>query len=382
MEFGKFHVTGFRPVRLTVDRIGPFQDKMWSFDFTDRADRPCNYYLFASENGRGKTTLLDLMACMMDMLGRDQLNEFGIESLDKGGGRAQWDILLDIDQDGKKSSYIFSLIAGNIGEGTVLKEWNHEELEKIGAEAWHLFGFRKSASGRIKTIHDTNSWVNDFSILLKNEKGRRLLEFENDSLTYPTLLYFSAYRDIETISESERKITTPEGWGYNIVNKFGKEGWQWTHSLDNLIVWLKWIDDGRFERSLEIVNKRVFRGKNKFLKGVRKDPPEAIIENEGHEHRLDQLSSGEKSLLQICLRMGAHMTSNTILLIDEMDVHLHSKWQHKILNWLKDMAITYPGLTIISSTHSREIIRAFAFEVEEKGLRKSGYLIENDLKVT
>lgn len=43
-------------------------------------------------------------------------------------------------------------------------------------------------------------------------------------------------------------------------------------------------------------------------------------------HRLDRLSSGEKNLVQLFLRIGAHMTRNTILLIDEFDVHLHIRW--------------------------------------------------------
>jgi len=103
------------------------------------------------------------------------------------------------------------------------------------------------------------------------------------------------------------------------------------------------------------------------------DPPEAIIENAGNQHRLDQLSRGEKSLLQMCLRTAAHMTKNSILLIDEMDVHLHSKWQHRLLNWLKDMARTYPGLTIIATTHSREVMNSFAFDIEEEGVKKGGH---------
>ena len=101
--------------------------------------------------------------------------------------------------------------------------------------------------------------------------------------------------------------------------------------------------------------------------------------NENNEHRLDHLSSGEKSLVQLFLRIGAHMTGNTILLIDEMDVHLHLKLQHRLLNILKGMAKDFPGLTIIGTTHSVEIMQGFAFEVKEKGLRKGGHLIEEDI---
>ena len=36
-------------------------------------------------------------------------------------------------------------------------------------------------------------------------------------------------------------------------------------------------------------------------------------------------------------------------------------------------------MTAIASTHSREILQALAFEVEESGLRKGGHIIEDEL---
>ncbi|OQX07798.1 MAG: AAA family ATPase, partial [Desulfobacteraceae bacterium IS3] len=174
-------------------------------------------------------------------------------------------------------------------------------------------------------------------------------------------------------------IIQPDNWGYKPVHIFAQEGEHWTKSLDNLLVWLSWLGDGRFERARDIVNQRVFRGTQKFLKGIRKSPPQAIVLNGKETHSLDKLSSGEKSLVQLFLRIGTHITRNSILLIDEMDVHLHPKWQHRLLNILKGLLKDHPGLTVIATTHSREILRAFAYEIKEEGLRKGGYIIEKDL---
>ena len=64
-------------------------------------------------------------------------------------------------------------------------------------------------------------------------------------------------------------------------------------------------------------------------------------------HRLDTLSNGEKSLVQLFVRLGAYMTRNTILLIDEPEAHLHEDWQQRLLTQLKKMAQEqFPGLTI------------------------------------
>ncbi len=76
------------------------------------------------------------------------------------------------------------------------------------------------------------------------------------------------------------------------------------------------MDDGRFEKARYLINQQVFDGTTKYLKDVQKDPPEAVVytsNDEPNTHRLDRLSSGEKNLVQLFLRIGSHMTKNTIL---------------------------------------------------------------------
>ena len=137
------------------------------------------------------------------------------------------------------------------------------------------------------------------------------------------------------------------------------------------------MDDTRYERAIELVNSQVFDGTSTILKGVSKEPPEAIVIRDNQRHRLDALSSGEKSLVQLVLRLGSHMTRNTILLIDEPEAHLHDQWKYRLYTQLKALAQeNYPGLTVIVATHSPEIMTSFAIEVEEKNLRKGGFLIE------
>jgi hypothetical protein len=43
------------------------------------------------------------------------------------------------------------------------------------------------------------------------------------------------------------------------------------------------------------------------------------------------------------------------------------------------MAKDHPGLTIISSSHARELIPAFGHDVYEEGLRKGGEIIQEGL---
>lgn len=100
----------------------------------------------------------------------------------------------------------------------------------------------------------------------------------------------------------------------------------------------------------------------------------------GQEHTLDRLSSGEKNLVDLFLRIRAHCTKNSIILIDEPEIHLHPNWQKRLMKNLRQFVQEYPGMTIIIATHSIEMLRAFGFEHKEKGLRKGGEIIEENME--
>jgi predicted ATPase len=374
----------FAPLFLSIDRVGPFQQRMEVFDFTDSDNEPCNAYLMVSKNGRGKTTAMELMAAMMGMLGKFESTELGIEDLDRGLGRAQWDIKVTLNTNGRQETVILSLLAGWMDAETTLKFWSSDELQMHGATAWHRFGFvRGIKGGRYHLVGRNNDWVQNFNALIDGSRGDRLTSFDGDALTYPTLIYFSAYRNIVRLDVTERAIVAPRDWNYQPVHLFDIEGQDWRSSLDNLLVWLKWLDDGRFEDAVTAINERVFKvgdpqlDSGKYLKGVRKEPPEAIVVSENQEHRLDKLSSGEKSLVQLYLRLGAHMTHNTIVLIDEPEVHLHRNLQYETLFELLLLAKkNYPHVSVFMATHSERLMKAFALDQVEENLVKGAYIIE------
>lgn len=372
MKQENFFIESFEPLCLTIENIGPFRESPYEIDFTNAENQPCNIFLLMSQNGRGKTTILEIMYCLMSLLAKDKPTKFGHEDLDDGRGRVQWDLRLKLDWRGKKHCVVLSLLAGK--DKPVMKIWSQTQLEQYGATAWHKFGFRQD----LKPIGEGDQLIDDLLANIRAEISSPSEQIEQVSL--PTLLYFSAYRDIEPISTMERTIIEPEKWGYYPVHDIIKEGGTWKRSLDNLLVWLKWLDDGRFERAVELVNERIF-DKNKYIKGIRRIPPEAIIVNGNEVHRLDRLSSGEKNLVQMLFRISAHITANSLILIDELDVHLHSIWQHAVLNILKQLVREYPGITVIASTHSREILEAFPIDIPEQGIRKGGDVIRTDLLV-
>lgn len=93
-----------------------------------------------------------------------------------------------------------------------------------------------------------------------------------------------------------------------------------------------------------------------------------VIKNKGSELRLSQLSSGEKKMIlmvaHIALRIALIPDSNAenaqgIVLIDEIDIHLHPLWQQKIPEALKQ---TFPNIQFIVTTHSPLIIQEMTKE--------------------
>jgi predicted ATP-binding protein involved in virulence len=74
---------------------------------------------------------------------------------------------------------------------------------------------------------------------------------------------------------------------------------------------------------------------------------------------INQLSSGEKNLLalvgDLTRRMylanleGNPLDGNGIVLIDEIDVHLHPKWQQKVVTRLREV---FPNIQFVVTTHS------------------------------
>lgn len=125
---------------------------------------------------------------------------------------------------------------------------------------------------------------------------------------------------------------------------------------------------------LNVVLERAVEGVRDF-KVKRPDGRDAIyVRNQGREINIWQLSDGQKVLLalmgDIALRMltlngkTAEPIKNTpgIILIDELELHLHPKWQRQIISALTE---TFSRCQFIVTTHSPQI----PGEIQAKHLR-------------
>ncbi|NQZ56407.1 MAG: AAA family ATPase [Lentisphaeraceae bacterium] len=92
--------------------------------------------------------------------------------------------------------------------------------------------------------------------------------------------------------------------------------------------------------------------------------PQMLVDKNGCSLNLDQLSDGEKNIIALVgdlarrLALGnPHarnpLTGEGIVLIDEIDLHLHPAWQRLIISKIPEV---FPNCQFIISTHSPQII--------------------------
>jgi hypothetical protein len=218
----------------------------------------------------------------------------------------------------------------------------------------------------------------------------------------PTVLYFTASRDLRQVPSTEpHALTRPDDWSQRLVRRFGAEPPTWQGSIDHLLVWLDYWDSsptGLFASAKDVINRSVFQGREgmpKRLDRVDRARMEAVVvvdypANENHgpfkkEHRIDQLSGGERALAQIFVRIAAHMSLHTIVLIDEADLHLHPRMERGLVWTLRDLVRRHPGITVIFTSHSTDMLKTFDIHGEERNhadrdespIRKGGFLIED-----
>ena len=113
----------------------------------------------------------------------------------------------------------------------------------------------------------------------------------------------------------------------------------------------------------------VRRAVERFLPGftglkVRRSPLRMVVDKCGDELIVNQLSDGEKCTLAMAGDLARRMTianptaedpltSPAVVLIDEIDLHLHPGWQRHITTALKE---TFPNCHFLLSTHSPQVI--------------------------
>jgi ABC-type lipoprotein export system ATPase subunit len=374
--------THFALAGLTLLDVGPLRDET-RLSFRTSEGEPANIYLVMGPNGGGKTTLLEAIVAAMSMLGAATHPRYGMAALDEAGGGVQLDALVHLDDGQRGETFLLSIVLGAPG---VLKNWTEAELQGAGASAQLLLRYGMRQGGRqIERMADSAPQAIEFADAILDEMGEptRGLFGSGSSTAFPTVLYFPSDRGIARSHHEGRAITQPDQLSYAPVHVFGVDGSTWSSSLDNLFVWFAWLGDGREQDCRDIINRYVFKGTGKELKEVDRERLRAPVSVDGViEHGLDQLSSGERQLVQLLVRIASHMSSATFVLIDETEQHLHLVMRRRLITLIKDWVKEHGGLNFYLTSHQTDSLRIVAPKVHEEGLRKFGCLVKPRFKAS
>ena len=208
--------------------------------------------------------------------------------------------------------------------------------------------------------------------------------FLNENKSLPVILYQRTNRSIsgQIIKSYSVDITINKKERLKAYKNIFKEGIE----LAEIIGW--YIQQINIQNALKIEKKdmdyeisslkNLTEGVNKFLNilnsnklssfGIQRSTYEKgqvlTIQKNDKYLEFNQLSAGERMLIGLALDIGYRMTvanphsdnallSPGIVLIDELELHLHPKWQSTVLNALHK---TFPNIQFIVTTHSPLVI--------------------------
>ena len=297
--------------------------------------------VLAGVNGSGKTTLLDAYAIMLSRIvsyiedGKINKNTIRINDSDIQNGENRAKISL-INGDelafsiNKSRKGIFSLEKDDVQHAKKYAETIQQRIENS----------RTQATVPVFIYYQTQRAVIDFPKRIRTEHKFDLVETYDNSLNGEInfRLFFEWFREREDL-ENEIRLRQ---------NMNCRDG-QLNAVREALTKFLPHITDIQIRRIGE----------------------QAMIAKEnGREISINQLSDGAKILfasigdlarrLAMANPMGNDpLLGNGIVLIDELELHLHPKWQREIIRKLPKV---FPNIQFVVSTHSPQIISEVAAE--------------------
>lgn len=372
------HPSKFRIVLLTLVDIGALQGTT-EFRLMDSTAQPTNIYLIMGPNGAGKTTVLESIYTSMRLLDAREHPSYGMEALDGDAeGGIQLDALVVLDDGTRSKLYLISIVAGKPG---LLKRWTAEDLEAVSAEKQLILAYRPRGRDRqIELSSESDEEAVAFAEAILSRTGEPSPALFDAGNGYPTVLYFPSDRGIRRPPERVRAVTQPQGLEYSVTHRFDTDGLAWASSIENLFVWFAWLGDGREKLCRDLVNELIFR-RTKRLAEVDRVSLSVPVEVDGGFHRLDQLSSGERQLVQLVVRVASHATGSTIVLIDETEQHLHMVMRRRLITMIKDWAREHEGMSFVLTSHQTDSVRILAPKQKEAGLIKGGSLVKPKFKL-
>lgn len=318
-----------------------------------------NLTVFIAPNSGGKTTILDAIALMLRSFICKQAPDIrSIDMHEASKEPTKVKLQLIVQENFPNSGNPFDrenyLILSNLREGN--------QFYSSSIVSPNFFGN--------KLALEMSQWLEEDS-------------FNHDTNTLPLFAYFTADRRIHHLSQ----LDTSEDYR-ELLRQQAYRGLLPCNHLQNFDQWLRERAITGLEKRLEMeeIGEQGVPTPDAHLKAVSNvlalmlekevgiktvkyfastKSIQAVTET-GKRDDINQLSHGAKSVLTIaaqlamhCCALNPHLKDQAptktpgIILIDEIDLHLHPKWQHHVID---DLRRCFPIMQFIVSTHSPAVL--------------------------
>lgn len=308
-------------------------------------------------NGMGKSAILDacniLFSRILSEAAMDkQIGSCMITEKDVRVGETATEIECEISDDGRIYRYFRKRIDGqNIHRGIMLQQLVERLQERYIGE---IISEEVDEEDKIGVEKRNRLYINDNSM--------------------PIYVFYGVNRNTESRKVVRRKYTGVTGkldaWRDNVFdgNVDFSLFFEWFRGRQEYENSIK-IEDGTFkDMQLDAARKAILKALGEQFSTIKikiiKDEAELVLEKNGYELNVKQLSEGERSIIALVgdisrrlaiANLGVEdiLSGEGIVLIDEIDLHLHPSWQAVILPILLD---TFPKLQFIVTTHSSKVL--------------------------
>ena len=320
-------------------------------------------------NGVGKSSILDCLSILLSwLIGQIQFDPNARGSFLERQGR---DLVNGQERDRAKGRSLREQDIKNGGNQTYSEILI--SLEDSQELRWSLTKVRKQESEDLS---------NDLGVLAQVTNEIRNRWQASPEANLPLVVYYPVNRAVLDIP-----LEVPK-------TQLFKQIYAYQQAIDGVQIgfgsffqWFRGIEDLENEerrdnlnsrnRQLEAVRQAIYA----LLPGfsdlrVRRSPLRMTVTKQGQELIVNQLSDGEKCLLAMVGDLARRLAianpglenpreGSGVILIDEIELHLHPKWQREIIPALTR---TFPNCQFIVTTHSPQVIS----EVKPEGI----YILE------
>ncbi|MFH1919546.1 MAG: AAA family ATPase, partial [Planctomycetota bacterium] len=290
--------------------------------------------VLVGKNGAGKSAILDCLAILLSrLIGRIRSTTgtgrfFGDYDITNGQKETENEISVEID--GQSASWAVTKTRRGLKKQTIT---NLKQLKEIVQEIHTAYESDEDLDFPLAVYYPVNRAVLDIPLRIRRRHEFDQLSAYDQALTGASdnfRIFFEWYRNREDL-ENETRIRKPR----------------------------------HRDRELRAVRTAI----ENLLPGcsglhVQRGPLRMVVNKGETELVVDQLSDGEKCQLALAGDLARRLAianpsltnarhGQAVVLIDEVDLHLHPSWQRRIV---PDLAETFPNCQFIVTTHSPQIV--------------------------